>query len=67
MKISGRNQLPATVKKIQVNGPVAEVIMDCAGNQLTALITAGSINDLAIAEGDRVTALVKSTSVMVMK
>lgn len=67
MKISGRNKLPGTVKKVQTTGPVAEVTLDCNGNQVTALVTADSVNELGITEGDQVTALVKATSVMLMK
>ncbi|NLY56137.1 MAG: TOBE domain-containing protein [Firmicutes bacterium] len=67
MQISGRNKLPGTVKKIAISGPVAEVIMDCGGHDVAAVVTADSVNELGLKEGDQATALIKATSVMILK
>lgn len=67
MQISGRNKLPATIKEI-VTGPVmAKVVMDANGVELVAVITADSVTDLKLVVGDKVTALVKATEMMVLK
>ncbi|MBE3581513.1 MAG: TOBE domain-containing protein [Thermoanaerobacteraceae bacterium] len=68
MKISGRNQLRGTVRHIATDGLMAKVVVDIGGRQsITALITGEAANDLGLAVGDRVTALIKATSVMIVK
>ncbi len=67
MKLSGRNQLKATVKEIAQDGIMAKVVLDYKGERLVSVVTADSIADLGLKEGDDVTALIKSTSVMLMK
>jgi molybdopterin-binding protein len=67
MKISGRNKLPGTVKRIARNGFMAEVTMDCDGHEVMAVVTADAVDDLGIKEGDQATALIKATSVMLLK
>jgi molybdopterin-binding protein len=67
MKISGRNKLQATVKEIVKGGVMAKVVMDYKGDELVAAITIDSVEDLDLKPGDKVTALVKATEMMVMK
>ncbi len=67
MKISGRNKLEATVKEVVKGGVMAKVVMDFKGTELVAAITVDSVDDLGLKAGDKVTALVKSTEMMVMK
>lgn len=67
MKISGRNKLEATVKEVVKGGVMAKVVMDFKGTELVATITVDSVDDLGLKAGDKVTALVKSTEMMVMK
>ncbi len=67
MKLSGRNQLKATVKEITQDGIMAKVVLDYKGERLVSVVTADSIADLGLKTGDDVTALIKSTSVMLMK
>lgn len=67
MKISGRNKLKATIKEIIKNEVTAKVVMDYKGDELVSVITADSVKDLDLKPGDEVTALVKSTEMMVMK
>jgi len=66
MKISARNALKGTVKSI-TKGPVnAEVVIDIGGgNVVTAMITAHSVENLALKEGKSVYAVVKASEVMV--
>jgi len=67
VKISGRNKLVGTVQEIKVGNVMAEVAVKVGDNIIVAAITKGSVEDLEIKVGDQVTALVKATSVMVMK
>ncbi|TCL76534.1 molybdopterin-binding protein [Hydrogenispora ethanolica] len=67
MKLSGRNQLKATIKEIKEDGIMAKVVLDYKGERLVSVVTADSVADLELKVGDDVTALIKSTSVMLMK
>jgi molybdate transport system regulatory protein len=68
MELSARNQLPATVKSVQLGGIMAEVVLRLDGGaELVAAITRGSAERLSLAAGDRVVAVVKATEVMVGK
>ena len=68
MKLSARNQLPGTVTQITpgaVNGTVKVELGH--GLVVTASITEEAIADLALAEGDQVTVVVKASDVMIGK
>ncbi len=68
MELSGRNQLAATVKTVKLGNIMAEVVMELSGGQeMVAAITRASAENLALKPGDRVTAIVKATEVMVGK
>jgi molybdopterin-binding protein len=64
MKISARNQLPATVKQVSRGASIANVELDVAGNRLVASITVEAVDELGIAEGSQVTAVIKASDVM---
>jgi molybdopterin-binding protein len=65
MRLSTRNQLPATVTSIDLGSVMAVVRVELAGGQqVTASITKDAIEDLELAVGKAVTVLVKSTEVM---
>lgn len=65
MKLSARNQLPATISEIHRGESIANVVLDVGGQRLVASITVEAVNQLGLAEGDRVTAVVKASDVMV--
>ena len=67
MKISGRNKLQAIIKEIVKGGVMAKIVMDYKGDELVAVITNDSVDDLELKVGDKVTALVKATEMMVLK
>ena len=67
MQLSARNQLKATVKSVKTGSVMAEVVLDVAGNELVSVITKGSVDRLGLKAGDQVTAIVKSTEVMIGK
>ena len=66
MDLSARNQLPATVKTIQLGGIMAEVVLELEGGaELVAAITRGSAERLQLTPGQAVVAVVKATEVMI--
>jgi molybdopterin-binding protein len=67
MKLSTRNQLKGAVTAVSLGGIMAEVTVDIGGQQIVAAITRGSAEELALAEGDAVTVLIKATEVMLGK
>lgn len=65
VRLSTRNQLPATVTSITLGDAMATVKVTVeGGHSMTASITREAVEDLALAEGTKVTVLVKSTEVM---
>jgi molybdopterin-binding protein len=67
MALSVRNQLAGTVKEVKLGAVMAEVVVQVGENQIVSAITKDAAEDLALKVGDKVTALVKSTSVMIQK
>lgn len=67
MNLSARNQLKGTVQDIKSGGVMTEVTLDVGGNKLCSVVTNDSISNLGIKQGDQITAVIKSTSVMLMK
>jgi molybdopterin-binding protein len=68
MPLSVRNQFPGTVKEVKLGAVMAEISVDVGGgNQFISAITKDATEDLALKVGDKVTVLVKSTSVMIQK
>ncbi|NPV73972.1 MAG: TOBE domain-containing protein [Pelotomaculum sp.] len=67
MELSARNQLKARIKDIKANDITAEVILDVGGQEMCSTITSASARRLGLKPGDDVTALVKASSVMLMK
>jgi molybdopterin-binding protein len=67
MQISVRNKLAGTVKEVRLGAVMAEIIIQVGDNQVVSAITKDAAEELALKVGDKVTVLVKSTSVMVQK
>jgi molybdopterin-binding protein len=67
MKLSGRNQLKATVKEVTKDEIMAKVVLDYKGERIVSIVTADSVKELDIKPGDEIIALIKSTSVMLAK
>lgn len=64
MSLSIRNQLPGTITAITPGEVMAAVKVHLNGGQdLTAAITLDAVEDLGLAEGAAVTALVKATEI----
>jgi molybdopterin-binding protein len=68
MKISARNLIEGTVEGVEEGAVMANVKIKIeAPGTITAIITKESAEDLNIKKGDKVTAIIKSTEVMVAK
>ncbi|MCX2728574.1 TOBE domain-containing protein [Thermomicrobium sp. 4228-Ro] len=64
--ISARNQLRGTVKSVKHGAVVSEVIIDLGnGQELVSVITRDSAEQLGLASGTPVVAIIKVTEVMV--
>ena len=64
MKISARNQLQGTVRSITRGEAIANVEVDVAGQRLVASITREAVEELGLAEGSSVTAVIKASDVL---
>jgi molybdopterin-binding protein len=65
MRLSARNQLAGTVAAIDVGAVMAIVKVDLpGGQQITASITKEAVEQLGVTVGSAVTAIIKSTEVM---
>jgi len=67
MRVSARNKLPGVVQDIKTDGLMAKVSVRIGDNHLVALITAEAATEMGLKVGDEVTALIKSTSVLLAK
>jgi molybdopterin-binding protein len=64
--ISARNQFKGKVISIKTGSVMSEVVVDIGGgNELVSLISATSAKRLKLKKGKVVTALIKSTEVMI--
>jgi molybdopterin-binding protein len=65
--LSARNRFPGVVRSVEVDGVMALVEIEAGPHRVTAAITRDSVEELGLAEGVEATALVKATSVMVVR
>jgi molybdopterin-binding protein len=65
MKLSARNKLRGTVVSINRGEAIANVALDVAGQRLVASITIDAVEDLGLAEGSEITAVIKASDVMI--
>jgi molybdate transport system regulatory protein len=65
MRLSARNQLTGTVADVEVGAVMSIVRIDLdGGQQVTASVTKHAVDDLGLKVGSPVTAMIKSTEVM---
>ena len=66
MKISARNVLKGTVKKVSHGAVNSEVVVELSGGaEVVSIITKTSAEQLKLAQGSQVYAVVKASNVMV--
>jgi molybdopterin-binding protein len=64
MKLSARNQIPATVTAITAGEAIANVELNAGGVRLVASITVEAANELKLDPGSQVTAIIKASDVI---
>jgi molybdopterin-binding protein len=67
MQFSARNKLQGTVKEVKLGAVMAIVKVQVGENVIESAITKDAVDEMKLKAGDKVTAVIKSTSVMVMK
>jgi molybdopterin-binding protein len=67
MPLSARNQLRGHISDIQLGEVIAHVSVGIGENVIEAVITRRSVEQLGLKKGDMVTAIIKSTDVMLLK
>ncbi|MBV9049988.1 MAG: TOBE domain-containing protein, partial [Solirubrobacterales bacterium] len=58
-------QLAGTVTSVHEGKAIATVVLDVAGQRLVASITAEAVEQLGLAEGSQVTAIIKASDVII--
>lgn len=67
MQISARNKLSGRVTSVKLGGVMAEVVIRVGDHDIVSVVTRTSAEELGLSEGDEVTAIIKSTEVMLAK
>jgi molybdate transport system regulatory protein len=68
MKLSARNQLEGTVREVSAGVITAKVVIDIGGGkEIVAIVTKDAVEELGLAVGEKATAVIKATEVLVMK
>ena len=65
MKLSARNQLAGTVTTIHSGEAIANVELEVGGQRLVASITVEAAEELGLAPGSEVVAVIKASDVIV--
>ena len=65
MRLSARNQIPATVTGITTGEAIANVELDSNGVRLVASITVEAVKQLGLVTGSEVTAVIKASDVII--
>jgi molybdopterin-binding protein len=65
MRLSARNQVRARVTAVTTGQATANVELDAGGVRLVASITVEAAEDLGLAEGSEVVAVIKASDVIV--
>ena len=66
-ELSARNRFPGVVRSVEVEGVLGLVEIEAGPHRVTAAITRDAIEELGLEPGVEATALVKATSVMVIR
>jgi molybdopterin-binding protein len=66
VKLSTRNRLPGTIVEIVKGEAATKVSLQVGDDHVVALITTESADELGLEVGQRVTALVKATDMMIL-
>lgn len=67
MALSARNQLQGTIEDLKIGDIMAHVTVRVGDHLIESVITRASAEALGLKRGDHVTAVIKSTEVMIQK
>jgi molybdopterin-binding protein len=67
MTLSARNRLTGIVVEVEYGGVMAHVVVRVAENLIESVITRRSAEEMNLKVGDQVSAVIKSTEVMLEK
>jgi len=67
LTLSARNHLKGIVEEIQTGGVLAHITMRVGDSVIESVITRRSAEEMGLKVGDKVTAVVKATEVMISK
>ena len=67
MTLSARNRLQGKITELQLGGVMAHVVVQVGNNLVESVITRRSVEEMNLKVGDSVTAIIKSTEVMLQK
>jgi molybdopterin-binding protein len=67
MTLSARNSLEGTIEELQLGGVMAHVVVRVGQNLIESVITRRSAEEMKLKIGDKVSAVIKSTEVMLLK
>ena len=67
MTLSARNRLRGKVVELQLGGVMAHVVVRVGENLIESVITKRSADEMKLKVGDTVSAIIKSTEVMLEK
>jgi molybdopterin-binding protein len=67
MKLSARNQLAGKIVEVTKGQTTSHVRVDIGGKIITSSITNEAVDDLGLTVGDEVTAIIKSSDVIIGK
>jgi molybdopterin-binding protein len=65
--LSARNRIKGTVISVNVDGIMAEVVVQAGAFELVSVITRTSAEGLKLKAGDQVEVVIKATEVMIAK
>jgi molybdopterin-binding protein len=66
-KLSARNRIEGKIVELQLGGVMGHVTVQAGKNLIESVITKRSVEEMKLKVGDRVTAVIKSTEVMLEK
>ena len=66
-KLSARNQIKGKIVELEVDGVMAHVTIQVGKNLIESVITRRSADEMKLKGGDTVSAVIKSTEVMLEK
>ena len=67
MTLSARNRLEGKIIELQLGGVMAHVVVKVGSNLIESVITKRSVEEMKLKVGDKVSAVIKSTEVMLEK